>query len=262
MPSSSWPAWHSQGEHTKPNRALWAKAKEDTIAEEKTEKGTTDLCLDKPQSFWENVLWTDETKIEIFGNAHQQFVYRWRNEAYKEKNTLPTVKHGGGLDCITGIMKSENYREILEWNVRPSVRKLGLSQRSWVLQQHKDPKHTSTRMQEWLKRKKMDWYKMASNESWSQSDSKSLGWAEICYWGKEPCNVQELEQIAKEEWEKIPAEKSRSLKMATRNVWRLSSLPKGVQPNIKEGCRYCCTWCFFCFFFEITICKLKKQFLC
>ncbi len=32
--------------------------------------------LNKPQSFWENVLWTDETKIELFGNLHQQFVYR------------------------------------------------------------------------------------------------------------------------------------------------------------------------------------------
>ncbi|KAK3523448.1 hypothetical protein QTP86_033613 [Hemibagrus guttatus] len=86
--------------------------------------------LDKAQS-WENVLWT-----ELFGNAHQQFVYRRRNEAYKEKNTLPTVKHGGGsimlcgcfaasgtggLDRITGIMKSENYQEILERNVLPST---------------------------------------------------------------------------------------------------------------------------------------------
>lgn len=33
---------------------------------------------------WENVLWTDEKKIELFGNANQQFVYRWCNEAHRE----------------------------------------------------------------------------------------------------------------------------------------------------------------------------------
>ena len=126
--------------------------------------------LDKPQSFWENVLWTDETKIELFGNAHKRFVYRRRNEAYKEKNTLPTVKHGGGsimlwgcfaasgtggLDRIEGIMKSEDYQGILGRNVLPSVRKLGLSRGSWVLQHDKDPKHTSKSTQEWLKREKL-----------------------------------------------------------------------------------------------------------
>ena len=26
--------------------------------------------LNKPKSFWENVLWTDETKLELFGKAH------------------------------------------------------------------------------------------------------------------------------------------------------------------------------------------------
>src|SRR4029434_2860494 len=45
----------------------------------------------KPKSFWENVLWTDETKVELFGKA----VYRKQNEAFKEKNTVPTVIHGG-----------------------------------------------------------------------------------------------------------------------------------------------------------------------
>ncbi len=38
--------------------------------------------LGKLQSYWENVLWTDGTKIELFGNAHQHFVYRWCNEAW------------------------------------------------------------------------------------------------------------------------------------------------------------------------------------
>ena len=60
----------------------------------------------------------------------------------------------GGLDLITGIMKSENYQEILERNVLPSVTKYGLSRRSWVLQQDKDPKHASKSMQEWLKKNK------------------------------------------------------------------------------------------------------------
>ena len=52
--------------------------------------------LNKPKSFWENVLWTDETKLELFGKSHRLCVYRKRNEAFKQKNTLPTVKHGGG----------------------------------------------------------------------------------------------------------------------------------------------------------------------
>uniref|UniRef100_A0A3P9JJA1 Transposase Tc1-like domain-containing protein n=1 Tax=Oryzias latipes TaxID=8090 RepID=A0A3P9JJA1_ORYLA len=54
------------------------------------------MCVDKPQSFWENIIWTDETKLEIFGKAHQLYVRRLKNEAYNQKNTVPTVKHGGG----------------------------------------------------------------------------------------------------------------------------------------------------------------------
>lgn len=78
--------------------ALWTKVKEDPIAEKKTQKRLifAKEYLGKAQSFWENVLWTSKTKIDLFGNADQQCVYRWRNEAQKEKNTLPTVKHSGG----------------------------------------------------------------------------------------------------------------------------------------------------------------------
>ncbi|KAL0204685.1 hypothetical protein M9458_002703, partial [Cirrhinus mrigala] len=49
----------------------------------------------KPQSFWENVLWTDETKVELFGKGHHGTVCRKRNEAFKEKKTVPTITHGG-----------------------------------------------------------------------------------------------------------------------------------------------------------------------
>ncbi|KAF7642649.1 hypothetical protein LDENG_00253840 [Lucifuga dentata] len=45
--------------------------------------------LDDPQDFWENILWTDETKVELFGR-------RKTNTAFQKKNIIPTVKHGGG----------------------------------------------------------------------------------------------------------------------------------------------------------------------
>ena len=42
----------------------------------------------------------DETKVELFGKAHQSTVYRKQNEAYNKNNTVPTVKRGGGSTCV------------------------------------------------------------------------------------------------------------------------------------------------------------------
>uniref|UniRef100_A0A3P9KW98 Transposase Tc1-like domain-containing protein n=1 Tax=Oryzias latipes TaxID=8090 RepID=A0A3P9KW98_ORYLA len=127
------------------------------------------MHVDKPQSFWENVLWTDETKLELFGKTHQLYVRRLKNEANNEKNTVPTVKHGGGsvlfwgcfaasatgcLEVVQGQMKSQDYQGILDRNVLPSVRKIGLSRRSWVFQQDNGPKHTAKNTQEWLREKR------------------------------------------------------------------------------------------------------------
>ena len=52
--------------------------------------------LNDEYEFWSKVLWSDETKIELFGHAYSRYVWRKSGEAYKEKNTIPTVKHGGG----------------------------------------------------------------------------------------------------------------------------------------------------------------------
>ena len=50
---------------------------------------------DKDCTFWRNVLWSDETKIELFGHNNHRHVWRKKGEACKPKNTILTVKHVG-----------------------------------------------------------------------------------------------------------------------------------------------------------------------
>ena len=108
--------------------------------------------LDDPQDFWENILWTDETKVELFGRCASRYIWCKTNTAFHKKNIIPTVKHGGGsvmvwgcfaasgpgrLAVIDGTMNSALYQKILKENVRPSVQTssssaLGLCSRTMI----------------------------------------------------------------------------------------------------------------------------------
>ncbi|CAJ0964204.1 unnamed protein product [Ranitomeya imitator] len=63
---------------------------------------------DKPQNFWNKVIWSDETTIELFGHNHKRYIWREVNKAYDERDTIPTVKHRV-LEC--GLKR--NYAEVL-----------------------------------------------------------------------------------------------------------------------------------------------------
>ncbi len=82
--------------------------------------------LNDSEENWVNVLWSDETKIELFGINSTRRVWRRRNAAYDPENTIPTFKHGGGnimlwgcfsakgtgqLHCIKGTMDGAMYRQ-------------------------------------------------------------------------------------------------------------------------------------------------------
>uniref|UniRef100_A0AAY5KZT0 Transposase Tc1-like domain-containing protein n=1 Tax=Esox lucius TaxID=8010 RepID=A0AAY5KZT0_ESOLU len=49
--------------------------------------------LDDPEEEWEKVMWSDETKIELFGLNSTRRVWRKKKDEYNPKNTIPTVKH-------------------------------------------------------------------------------------------------------------------------------------------------------------------------
>ncbi len=104
---------------------------------------------------WNHVLWSDETKINLFGSDGVKHVWRQPGEEYKDRCVLPTVKHGGGsvmvwgcmsaastgeLQFIEGTMNANMYCDILKQSMIPSLQRLG---RRAVFQHDNDPKHTS-----------------------------------------------------------------------------------------------------------------------
>ena len=64
---------------------------------------------EKPPGFWNNVLWSHESKFSLFGSNEKVIVWRMAKGELDSKCTLPTVKHAGGnvncWDCfsIAGI---------------------------------------------------------------------------------------------------------------------------------------------------------------
>ena len=106
---------------------------------------------------WKKILWSDETKIELFGHQTRRYVWWKPNTAHHQKHTIPTVKHGGGsimlwgcfsaagpgrLVKIEGRMNAAKYTEILGDNLIQSARELRLGRR-FIFQQDNDPKHTA-----------------------------------------------------------------------------------------------------------------------
>lgn len=120
--------------------------------------------IDKDISFWDQVIFSDESKFNIFGSDGRRTVWRKPNTEMDPKNLTPTIKHGGGSVMVWGCMASSGvgnlvfiettmdklaYLNILKENLNASVQKLGMG-RLYYFQQDNDPKHTSKVVKEWL----------------------------------------------------------------------------------------------------------------
>lgn len=113
---------------------------------------------------WKNVLWSDETKINLFGSDGKQYVRRPPNTAYDPKHTIKTVKHGGGNIMLWGCFSSSgvgpiywikdkmcatDYVQILNTVMLPyAAEEMPLK---WEFMQDNDPKHSSKLVKNWFR---------------------------------------------------------------------------------------------------------------
>ena len=61
---------------------------------------------------WKSVLWTDESKFEIFGSNRRVFVRRREGERMRSTCVVPTIKHGGGSVMVWGCFAGERVGDL------------------------------------------------------------------------------------------------------------------------------------------------------
>ena len=116
-------------------------------------------------SDWERVIFSDETKINRFCSDGRQWCWIRDGESRQDRHVKQTVKHGGGnvkiWGCMTaqgpgfmckieGFMNQHLYKQILEDELKQTIKYYGMKSDELIFQHDNDPKHTAGSVQTWL----------------------------------------------------------------------------------------------------------------
>ncbi len=72
--------------------------------------------LEHDNDYWKSILWSDETKIQLFVHIDSLYVWRKAGEAFNHKNTFPIVKYSGEsimLWIVLALVVQEYLFEII-----------------------------------------------------------------------------------------------------------------------------------------------------
>ena len=117
---------------------------------------------------WQKILWSDESKYNLFSSDGIKFIRRPENKRNHIKYQVPTIKHGGGNVMVWGCfsrdgvgplvrindkMDAKLYLSIISTHMLPHAK--SKMPRGWSFQQDNDPKHRSLLVKEFIKAKKI-----------------------------------------------------------------------------------------------------------
>jgi hypothetical protein len=108
-------------------------------------------------SEWENVIWSDKSKFEVFGGDGKKYVWRSPQEKYNPECLVPTFKSQqesvmvwgcftknklGPLVRLEGRITASVYIEMLENNLIPFINSLE-NNNNYIYQEDNAPIHTA-----------------------------------------------------------------------------------------------------------------------
>jgi transposase len=186
------------------------------------------------------IVFSDESKFELFGSKNDAFVWREPGLGLDEQYLTPTVKFGGGslmvwgcfsyngvgkLHFIDGIMDAAEYCSILSDNLFASVKKLKMN--SFIFQQDNDPKHTSKLAKSFFVEKNVEVLPWPA-QSPDMNPIENL-WAIVKarVADLEPKNKDELKKAIKEAWESITFKTTNKLVVSFKKRAKLLYKAKG-----------------------------------
>lgn len=187
---------------------------------------------------WRNILWSDETKINMFGSDGRTYVHRPPTQEFASRYTKKTVKHGGGNIIVWGCMSyygvgplywiketmtQHEYVDILENIMLPyASENMPLI---WTFQQDNDPKHTSKAAKAWFQRNNVSLLSWPSQSPDLNPIENLWKYVKGTIAAVKGSNKQQLWDATRSAWEAIPVEMCRQL---------VKSMPKRCDAVIKN----------------------------
>src|SRR6185312_10701726 len=115
---------------------------------------------------WKKVVWSDESKFNVFGSDGRVYCWKKPGAALKSHHIKPMVKYGGGAIFVWGCITAQGvgfmcridngldanlYHSILRGELLDTLEWYGLDKGSIFFQHDNDPKHTANSTKEVLR---------------------------------------------------------------------------------------------------------------